>query len=130
MLSDQDQQRRGEARQAQPFQRIGHRIEEIGQHQAGDEGQQDVAESHRTRIRTTSAATQKTDLALQGHGVSFLLAAIGHMADPFAQVKGAGGDGEYGDDNGAADQQDQVASTSEAEHGEHGAGKHDLGQRC
>ena len=41
---NQDDHRRHEAGQTEPLQPVGDRIEEIGQHHAGDEGQQDVAE--------------------------------------------------------------------------------------
>ena len=42
--ADQDEDRRHDARQAEPLQPVGDRIEEIGEHHAGHEGQQDLAE--------------------------------------------------------------------------------------
>ena len=63
---DQDEQRRHDARQAQPLQPVGDRIEEIGEHHAGHERQQDVAEDDRGRApRTTRGDQPEADLTAE-----------------------------------------------------------------
>ena len=67
---DEDDHRRHQARQAEPLQPVGDRIEEIGQHHAGDEGQQDAAEDIEEERQEDGADQPEADLAAECAGRS------------------------------------------------------------
>ena len=63
-----DGERRRQARQAEALQRVGHGIEEIGEHQPGDERQQNIAEQPQHEDQRHQRRDPDGNLLLQVHG--------------------------------------------------------------